>query len=212
MCDIALERCAVVPTATLPTALSSAALQYGGHEIVWMSTVYILCIRLYLNITINYQVVLWLYRKVGRTGSGGAHGSGELPLAPPSGTRPGRLAAPSRHPPRRESASRAPTRPSEWARRAPSRPLESPPVGPSRPCVGPTKCPLGPKPPRLGHARGATRPLLWPTCPLLWPTRTCSRCALHFAACVLRCACSMICDTALPNPKHMAAGPSQPCC
>ena len=37
MCDIALERCAVVPTATLPTALSSAALQYGGHEIVWMS-------------------------------------------------------------------------------------------------------------------------------------------------------------------------------
>jgi hypothetical protein len=34
VCDIALERCAVVPTATLPTALSSAALQYGGHEIV----------------------------------------------------------------------------------------------------------------------------------------------------------------------------------
>jgi hypothetical protein len=107
----------------------------------------------------------------GRTGSGGAHGSGELPLAPPSGTRPGRLAAPSRHPPRRESASRAPTRPSEWARRAPSRPLESRPVGPSRPCVGPTECPLGPKPPRLGHARGATRPLFCPTRPLFCPTR-----------------------------------------
>ena len=60
MCDIALERCAVVPTATLPTALSSAALQYGGHEIVWVSTVYILCTRLYLTkrkqmIYINYH-------------------------------------------------------------------------------------------------------------------------------------------------------------
>ena len=107
----------------------------------------------------------------GRTGSGGAHGSGELPLAPPSGTRPGRLAAPSRHPPRRESASRAPTRPSEWARRAPSRPLESRPVGPSRPCVGPTECPLGPKPPRLAPLLCPTRPLFCPTRTLFCPTR-----------------------------------------
>jgi len=101
----------------------------------------------------------------GRTGSGGAHGSGELPLAPPSGTRPGRLAAPSRHPPRRESASRAPTRPSEWARRAPSRPLESPPrwvrvapvsaqqsahSAPNRPDSGPRA--LGDSPTFLAHS------------------------------------------------------------
>ena len=44
-------------------------------------------------------------------------------------------------------------------------------MGPSRPCVGPTECPLGPKPPRLGHARGATRPLFCPTRPLFCPTR-----------------------------------------
>ena len=93
------------------------------------------------------------------------------PLAPPSGTRPGRLAAPSRHPPRRESASRAPTRPSEWARRAPSRPRESPPVGPSPPRVGPTKCPLGPKPRRLAPLLCPTRPLFCPTRTLFCPTR-----------------------------------------
>ena len=63
-----------------------------------------------------------------RRGSGGARGSGELPLAPPSGTRPGRLAAPSRRPPPRESPPRGPTRPGELPPLAPSRFRESPPV------------------------------------------------------------------------------------
>ena len=104
----------------------------------------------------------------GRVGRRVGPGPGDRPTDSPH--------RPSRHPPRRESASHAPTRPSEWARRAGVRrasrsPLCRPesPFGDRR--VGATKSPLDPEPPRLGHARGPTRPLFRATRPLVWPTR-----------------------------------------